>query len=137
MHVSSHSFGSTRATGIYCWIRNETEDMAGNGAANANATLPTRIGSRTRFRIGSVQHVVRVDKNSAQSTEMLPFSDEDAILLKNLDAHVAAIGHKQAPLGIECERMGRAEFSGCGTDLASGFEETAGAIIFHDARYGG
>src|SRR5262249_56744012 len=73
-------------------FRNEGGDLAVLDAANADALLEARIVAGGRLRIGDVDHVVLVDGNVARPPELLPFGNELAVRLANLDAVVGAIG---------------------------------------------
>jgi hypothetical protein len=63
--------------------------------------LEARIVARGRLRIGDVDHVVLVDGNVARAPELLPFGNELAVRLENLDPVVGAVGDVDASRRIE------------------------------------
>src|SRR5262249_3715242 len=92
-------------------LRNEGGDLAVFDAANADALLEARIVARGRLRIGDVDHVVLVDGNVARPSELLPFGNELAIGLENLNAIVGAVGDVDSPHRIEGDAVRRVEFA--------------------------
>ena len=68
--------------------------MSGDGVPDPDSTLPTGVAGRARFRVRTVQDVVVVDVDAAQSTELEPLIDEVALLIEDLDTYVAAVGHE-------------------------------------------
>src|ERR1700674_1251587 len=95
--VEADSFGR-RNLGTGC--RNESRDPAVLGAADADAGLEARIVVLVRLIVRHVDHVVFVDGDVARPAELLPFSDEFSVRIKNLEAAVAAIGHENPALEI-------------------------------------
>src|SRR5262249_16038329 len=92
-------------------LRNEGGDLAVFDAANADALLEARIVARGRLRIGDIDHVVLVDGNVARPPELLPFGNELADGLENLNAIVGAVGDIDAPHRIEGDAVWRIEFA--------------------------
>src|SRR5579871_3972514 len=74
----------------------ETRDLAVPGVADADALLEARIGLFTRLRVGHVDRILLVDPDAAGPAELLPFGQELAVLIENLNPVVGAVGHKQA-----------------------------------------
>src|SRR5262249_55507596 len=92
-------------------LRNEGGDLAVLDAADADAWLEARIVARGRLRIGDVDHVVLVDGNVARPPELLPFGNELAVRLENLNAVVGAVGDVDASRRIERDAVRRLEFA--------------------------
>ena len=92
------------------------------------------LGDRARLRIGHVNYVIAINENSAGAAELLPLVHEFSVLIEDLDAIVAAVGHKQSSLGIKCERVRPVELSGSRSLLAPGHDELPVSREFHDAR---
>src|SRR5690348_388556 len=97
-------------------IGNKSKDFAGPGAADIGALLAFAVV------VGGVKRVVLGDKQPAGMIELAVFRQILAILIKALDADVDAIGHQQAPLGVEHQSMGIAELTGLGTQAAPRFD---------------
>src|SRR5262249_38773555 len=58
-----------------------------------------------------VDHVVLVDGNVARPPELLPFGNELAVRLENLNAVVGAVGHIDASQRIDSDAVRRIEFA--------------------------
>src|SRR5262249_1646910 len=100
-----------RCAGLHRRLRNTGTDLAVLDAANADALLEARIGARGRLGIGDVDHVVLVDENVARPPELLPFGNELAVRLENLNAVVGAVGDVDASHRIESDTVRRVEFA--------------------------
>src|ERR1700689_4113397 len=94
-------------------VRNEGVDDPVARAAHADTALPARMMSvafrLTRLGVGHIQHIVLVDIDAAWPTELRPTRDKSAVLIKDLDAIVAAIADEQPSLRIHCEGVRRFE----------------------------
>ena len=64
-----------------------------DAARIAAIEAPGRIG----FRVGRIQHVIAVDKQTARPAELRPGFDVVAVLVENLNPAIAAVADKQAP----------------------------------------
>ena len=62
---------------------------------------------------------MRVDVDAAWAAELLPFLDELALLIQNLNSIVAAVPYEKTPLGVERERVGLIELDGPCSFLAN------------------
>src|SRR5262249_2434611 len=111
----------------------EGGDLAVLDAADADALLEARIVARGRLRIGDVNHVVLVDGNVARPPELLPFGNELAVRLENLNAVVGVVRHIDAPCGLQRATVRRVELTGRLAVLAPGSDENPILGIFHDA----
>src|SRR5262249_59822453 len=100
-----------RRAGLDRRLRYEGGDLAVLDAPDANALLEARIVARGRLRIGDENHVVLVDGNVARSPELLPFGNELAVWLENLEPVVGAVGDVDASHRIESDAVRRVEFA--------------------------
>src|SRR5262249_86454 len=125
-----------RRAGLDRRLRNEGGDLAVLDAADADASLETRIVARGRFRIAALDHVVLVDGHVARPPELLPFGNEFAVRLENLDAVVGAIGDIDAPHRIEGDAVRRIEFAQPLAVLAPRGDELPVLREFDDAVIG-
>ena len=74
-----------------------------------------------------------IDKHPARPSELLPFRDEVAVLVEDLDAVVGAIAHEKPPLGIERQRMRAVELALARALVAPFLDEFTGLRKLHDA----
>src|SRR5215475_3177797 len=79
----------------------EPGDLAVLGVADPDALLEARVGLVARLRVGDIDLVVLVDPHAARPAELLPFGEELAVLVEDLEAVVGAVGDEQASGGIE------------------------------------
>src|SRR5690242_18801148 len=98
-------------------------DLAGFHAAHPDAALTARIvgvlaGRIFRFRIRYVERVIAVDEDSARAAELFPGGEEFSVLIENRNTTVAAVGHEQPSLRIECEHMWALQFAVARTEMA-------------------
>ena len=70
------------------------------------------------LRIGCVDDVVAIDRESADATEREILADEPAILGQHLPAVVVTIGHHEPPLRIEFNCVRHTEFARAHAGLA-------------------
>ena len=109
-----------------------------SGAADADASFAAGIVAIARLvrglRVGHIHGVVLIDENSAGAAKLFPLSDEFAVLIENLDAVVGTVAHKKTPLGIECKRVGRIEFTGSRPQLSPFHDKFSILRELHDAR---
>src|SRR6185369_5434527 len=94
--------------GLRIW--NERRDLAVLGVSHADTALPARMAHGVRLRVGHIQHVI-FDVEAAGPAELLPFRDKLALLIKNLDAIVIAVGDEQPSLGIEGQTVRNIELA--------------------------
>ena len=116
--------------------RNEGRDLAVLGAADPDALLEARIGLLVGLRIRHVEHVVLVDEDRARPAELLPFGEQAAVQIENLDAAVDAVGDEQPVLRIDRHLVRRVELAGSAAVLAPGLDEFPLLVEFHDAVVG-
>ena len=90
---------------------------------------------RTRLRIDRVDHVV-LDEEPADAAVAVARLEVFAVLVENLEAVVAAVGHPETALRVEHHRVRRAELTVKHTDLAPRLHELAVGREFADARGG-
>ena len=79
---------------------------------------------RTRLRVDHVEHVA-LDEDSARAAEHVARLEVLPVLIEDLQAVVAAIGHPQAALRVEGERMRGAELAVAHADGAPRLDELA------------
>src|SRR4029434_3925770 len=91
---------------------------------DAHAVVPVRMVQRTRLRVDHIE-CVALDENPAGAAEHVARLDVVPVLIEDLQAVVAAIGHPQAAFRVECERMRRAELAVTKADLPPRLDELA------------
>src|SRR5262249_20200503 len=106
--VHAHAF---RRASLDRRLRNEGGDFAVLDTANADTLPKARIIARGGLRVGDVDHVVLVDYNVARPPKLLPFGNELAVRLENLNAVVGAIGDIDSSHRIEGDAVRRVEFA--------------------------
>src|SRR5262249_10134132 len=108
--IGRNTLGATSNGGAWRRGGNEGRYRTIPGAADPNGTLPPRIVPVTlligRLGVGHIQDILLVDIDSAGPAELLPFSEEIAFLIENLDAVVTAVGHEKTSFGVESEGVG-------------------------------
>src|SRR5262245_43226412 len=109
--IHSHAFSCSSLGTCRLMTGNKEADFAVLRASNPHAFLPTRMAGGAGFRVDRIQRVVFVDVNPADAAELLPLRQKFSILVEDLEAHIPAIGNKQAPSRIERESMWCAEFA--------------------------
>src|SRR5262245_12966789 len=119
-----------RHVGVGRDFRNERHHLAVLRAADANALLEAGIDLAaviTRLVIGRIHVVVSIDVEAARAPELLPFLEELAVLIENLDAIVDAISHEQPAGRIHGQLMRSVELARPAAALAPGLD--VGAIL--------
>ncbi len=114
----------------------QRRDAAVFGAADPDSALEARVELGVRLVVGDVQDIVAVDEKAARAAELLPFFEEVAVLVEDLDAAVGAVADEQPSFGIHGEGVGLVEFAGGGAFLPPGLDERPVLREFHDARIG-
>src|SRR5262245_38263782 len=120
-------------------LGNEGHHLAVLRAADADALLEAGIDLATiisRLVIGRIHVVIPIDVEAARTPELLPFFEELAVLIKDLDAIVDAISHEQPAGRIHSQLVRRAELAWAAAALAPGLD--VGAVLgeFEDAIVG-
>ena len=90
----------------------EAQHLAVADLAPADAVAEAGIIFRVRQRIRDVDHVVPGDEDAAGPAELLPFAQELALLVEDLDAVVGAVGDEDASLRVDREAVRRIELAG-------------------------
>src|SRR5947208_10719811 len=135
LRVDRDTFGGARPGRVLFRVRDEVLDGQIFRAADAHPSLPaSRVRRLARLRVGTVQHVVLVDVNPAQAAEGLRLGDEFAVLIEDLQPHVAAVRDEQAPARIERQAVRGAELTGCGAELSERLAELAVPGELRNAR---
>src|SRR5688572_3478938 len=95
-HAFAHRPIATHARGLAGDVLgHEVPHLAGARAADAKALAPAGIVVVVGFRIDGVERVVAIDVEAADAAELIPRVEVLAVLVEDLDAAVAAIGHEQ------------------------------------------
>src|SRR5260221_13702453 len=103
--------------------------------AAADAVLEAGIFLRAAQRIRDIEHVA-LDEEAAGPAKLPPFSQELALLVKNLDAAVGTVGDIEPPLLVHRKPVRRVEFPGAGAQLAPAVQEIALAVVFQNPVVG-
>src|SRR5258706_9981567 len=113
--------------------RNHRCDFAIFGAPDPNASCEPRILFGVRLGIGHVHVVVPVDVDAARPAELFPLIEEASILIEDLNAAVAAVGHEDSPARIDRDAVRSIEFTGSRSPLTPRFDELAVLRELHDS----
>lgn len=106
-------------------VGNPVEHLAVLHGADTNAPQPTRVRRHAvGFRVGNVDESV-ADIDAARPAELLPLGDEAVVLVEDLNAHVAAVGDKEASFAIHLEVVRQPEFARAGAELAERLDISA------------
>src|SRR6266702_2248012 len=104
-------------------VGNTVQDVAVFEASDPDASLPSRVRCNpVGFGVGHIDHVV-AQGHAARATELLPFRDERAVLVEDLDAHVSTVGDKEPPLRIHGDVVRGPEFRRPRSQFAKGLDE--------------
>src|SRR4051812_18455259 len=90
LRVDRHTLGGARAFHLER-IGDPVEDLAARGVADADAAQPAGVRrDAVRLGIGDVDAAV-AQRDAARAAELLPFGDEVAVGVEDLDAMVAPV----------------------------------------------
>src|SRR5688572_5318220 len=98
VRIGGHAFRAARGGLVRSGLRigNEGRDLAIARAADINPALPTGIAFGVRLRVGHVNDVISIDENAARTAELLPFLQELAVLIEELNPVVRAVADEEA-----------------------------------------
>src|SRR5262247_4250503 len=101
--------------------------------ADPDAVMPVRVVVRARLRVDHVDRVA-LDEEATGTAEHIARLKVRSVLIKDLDAVVAAIGHPQAAASVERQRVRRAELAVTHTDSTPRLDELPVGRELADAR---
>src|SRR5262245_10367148 len=101
--------------------------------ADADAVTPVRVVVWARLRVDHVDRVAP-DEEATGTAEHIARLKVRSVLIENLDAVVAAIGHPQAAASVERQRVRRAELAVTHADSAPRLDELPVGRELADAR---
>src|SRR5580704_8282212 len=128
---------AARFVGVGVGARDEVFDRAVLGAADADAAATAGVGGAAGIlglRVGDVDHIVLVDERRARPAELLPFGEELAVRVEDLDAGVDPIGDKDPALGVERDAVRLVELTRAGALAAPDLEDRAVGRELDDPR---
>src|SRR5258706_2336437 len=135
LRVDRHALCRTRAFHLQR-IRDAVEDLAARGVADADAAQPAGIRpDAVRLGVGDVDAAV-AQRDAARAAELLPFGDEVALRIEDLDAMVAAVGDDEPATRVQGDVVRRLELDRAGAKPAEGADELALLREARDARHG-
>src|SRR6267143_3014151 len=99
--IGGHALSPTVACGASALfgrgrVRNEGSDSPVLHLANSHAPFEARILRHVGFGIGNVENVVLVDEEAAWAAELLPFREEHAVRVKDLDTIIGSVSDEYA-----------------------------------------
>src|SRR5262249_27685351 len=113
--------------------RDEPGDAVFVDRADPDAVSPVRVVVRGRLRVDHVDRLA-LDEQAAGTAEHVARLEVRSVLIEDLDAMIAAIGHPQAAARIERQRVRRAEFTVAHADPAPRLDEFPIGRELADAR---
>src|SRR5438874_5899939 len=113
--------------------RNEPGHAVLADRADPDAVTPVRVVVRARLRVDHINSVA-LDEQAARAAERVARLEVRSVLIEDLDAVVAAIGHPQPASRVEHERVRRAEFAVAQADPAPRLDEFSIGRELADAR---
>src|SRR5262249_32856866 len=115
--------------------RDESGDAVLVDRADADAVTPVRVIVWARLRVDHVDRVAP-DEEAAGTAEHIARLKVRSVLIEDLDAVVAAIGHPQAAPRVERQRVRRAKLAVTHADSAPRLDELPVGRELADARRG-
>src|SRR4030095_11338877 len=133
-----NALASTSHCGIdRIWIGDEEADLPAARSAYPDAPFHLRIHiGDIRLRIGGIQIVVSIERDSARPSKLLPLRDEGALLIEDLHTAVSTVRDEKPPLRIEHEAVRRVELTRAGTLVSPCLDELSVPVELDDARIG-
>src|SRR5215470_10272854 len=115
--------------------RDERGDAVFVDRADPDAVTPVRVVVRARLGVDHV-HRVAPDEEATGTAEHVARLKVRSVLIEDLDAVVAAIGHPQAPSPVERQRVRRAELAVTHADSTPRLDELPVGRELANARRG-
>src|SRR6266566_3486915 len=119
--------------GIAALIQNEGVHESRSRISDPDALLPARIVDAVRFRVGHIDLVLVVEGDPAWRAELRPCREMLALLVEELDAIVAAVGHEYAASRIDGDAVQRVELAGRVSGLPPRLDELSVLRELHHA----
>src|SRR5678815_1933286 len=110
--------------------RNEDRHLPVFQTADTDSALPSGMHTFRRLRVGSVDDVILVERETTRSAEVIVFRNEPAVLGQNLDPVIVAIGNDQPALRIKLNRVWSAELARARAGLTDDSEELSVLIEY-------